>query len=409
MTKINILVIPPDIFAVGKFRITDPYIHLQENYGDDFHVDIKHEVPDNDSEFFKYDIVVAHSFIHNKISNEGNLKRIESLKKQGKIVIIDIDDYWEPDFRHPMHTQIQRNNIGKKKIELMKSANYVTTTTPVFRNVIMKRTGLKNVIVFPNAINDKEPQFIPNPTTSNLIRFGWLGGSSHMHDIELIKSGVSNIIDYANNKVQFILCGFDLRGSVTEINKQTGESKTRDILPEETVWTSYEKVFTNNYKSLDSDYSNFLKKYINFPYNDLDKPYRRRWTVDISKYAMNYNTFDVALSPLIDNIFNNCKSQLKAIESGFHKKALIASGCNPYSIDLVNAVEFGGGYNSKGNALLVDPAKNHKQWAQHMKRLIDNPNLINDLGNKLHETVSVKYSLDKVNKDRSEFLKSIVQ
>jgi glycosyltransferase involved in cell wall biosynthesis len=108
---------------------------------------------------------------------------------------------------------------------------------------------------------------------------------------------------------------------------------------------------------------------------------------------MNYNQFDISLAPLVDSVFNNNKSQLKIIEAGFHKKALIASNVEPYSSDLTSILNYGGGFNDKGNCLLVDPNKNHKQWGQHMKRLIDNPNLIEDLGNKLYETVKDKFSL----------------
>jgi len=35
--------------------------------------------------------------------------------------------------------------------------------------------------------------------------------------------------------------------------------------------------------------------------------------------------------------------------------------------------------------------------------------MIEDLGNNLYETVKDKYSLQKVTKDRSEFLKSIIK
>ena len=103
------------------------------------------------------------------------------------------------------------------------------------------------------------------------------------------------------------------------------------------------------------------------------------------------------------------KSQLKAIEAGFHKKALIASAVNPYTLDLTSAVEFGGGYNDKGNALLVPPTKNHKEWGKHMVRLIKNPNLVEDLGEKLYETVKDKYAMRTVCADRVEFLKNIVK
>ncbi len=95
------------------------------------------------------------------------------------------------------------------------------------------------------------------------------------------------------------------------------------------------------------------------------------------------------------------------IEAGFHKKALIASAAMPYTLDLVSAVDEGK-FIEKGNALLVSPRKNHKDWSKHMKRLIDNPSMIEDLGNRLYETVKDKYSLKNVCADRVQFLKSIV-
>lgn len=408
MPKINILAIPSDTHGVGKFRIVSPYIHLQEKYPDDFHIDIKMDVEDKDDIFDKYDIIVLHTFIHANVSYERNLERIEWLKRKGKIVIVDTDDYWDPDSRHPMYAYFMKSKTPQNKILLLKSGDYVTTTTPIYRNSLITKLGLKNVEVFPNAIDPNESQFIPNLEKSDKIRFGWLGGSSHSQDIELLKNGISLIHEYGKGKVQFVLCGFDLRGTINEINRQTGETKKRNIRPEETVWYEYEKIFTNNYKSLDSDYTKFLFTFANAPYDDFNKPYRRRWTQDITRYALNYNTFDVSLAPLVDSIFNNNKSQLKAIESGFHKKALIASECKPYTLDLVNAFEKGGKFNPKGNALLVSHNKDHKQWGQYMKKLIDNPSLIEDLGNKLYETMIAKYSLDVVNKNRYEFFKTII-
>ena len=409
MSKIRILAIPPDQFGVGKFRITNPYSHLQEHHGDEFHIDIQTNIPDDDKFFEDYDIIVLHSFIHNTVSFDRNLQRVQWLKSHGKIVIVDIDDYWTPDMRHPMYNHIIKSEVHKQKIALLQIASYVTTTTPIFRDNIIQKLGTKNVVVFPNAIDETEPQFIPNPIKSDKIRFGWLGGSSHLHDIELMRDGLASIHDYGKDRIQLVLCGFDLRGEVNEINKETGQVTKRPIKPEETVWTKYEEMFTKNYTVLPSYYASFLKMYKEVEYDDENMPYRRRWTKDITKYATNYNYFDVSLAPIVDHTFNNNKSQLKVIEAGFHKKALIASESNPYLIDLVNAVEFGGKHNPNGNALLVSQSKNHKQWFQHMKRLLDNPSMIEDLGNKLYETVKDKYSLTKVNNDRAEFFKSIVK
>jgi glycosyltransferase involved in cell wall biosynthesis len=130
--------------------------------------------------------------------------------------------------------------------------------------------------------------------------------------------------------------------------------------------------------------------------------------MDINKYANNYNYFDVSLAPLVKSDFNVNKSQLKVIEAGFHKKAIIATEENPYLIDLISSIEKGGGINPKGNSLLVSSNKNHKQWHQQMKRLINNPNMVTDLGEKLYETVKDKYSLSTVSKNRVEFFKSII-
>jgi glycosyltransferase involved in cell wall biosynthesis len=139
----------------------------------------------------------------------------------------------------------------------------------------------------------------------------------------------------------------------------------------------------------------------------MDKPYIRRWTQDINVYAKNYNYFDVSLAPLVESEFNANKSQLKVIEAGFHKKAIIASETKPYILDLVSGLD-NGVLNNKGNALLVSPNRNHKDWGKYMKKLIDNPNMIEDLGNRLYETVKDTYSLKNVCKNRVEFLKSII-
>jgi glycosyltransferase involved in cell wall biosynthesis len=408
MSKIKILVIPPDKTGVGKFRITTPFSYIQEKYPEDFHIDIIYDIP-NDKIFDDYQIIVAHSFIDNKLSYEQNIQLVETLKLNGKIVIIDFDDYWALDFRHPMFTYAQKNKSGAQKIAWMKCASYVTVTTPHYQNTIKKKFGLNNVLVFPNAIDETEEQYKPKPIPSDRIRFGWLGGSSHQHDIDLLKSGISITQQQAKDNVQFVLCGFDLRGKIRELNKETGEVRERDVTPEETVWYKYEQIFTNNYEFVDPMHKAYLKMYKDTPFNDVNLPYRRIWTKDITRYATSYNNFDVSLAPLVVSDFNAHKSQLKVIEAGFHKKALIASETMPYTIDLINSIEKGGVFNDKGNALLVEPSKNHKQWGQHMKRLIDNPNLIEDLGNKLYETVKDTYSLKKVCEDRVSFLKSIVK
>lgn len=406
MSKIRILAIPSDKHGVGKYRILDPYIYIGDNFKDDFHVDIVFEVPNDNKYFENYDVVIFHSFIH-KTTHDENVKRIKWLKENGIKVIMDIDDYWHIDNRHPMYNQFKQNKVGEKKVEFLKMVDAITTTTKIFAETILKSTNNKNIGIFPNAINPNEPQFKSNKIESDKIRFGWLGGSSHYYDLELLNSGISGILSQYHSKTQFVLCGFDTRGSVTELDKTTKQTRTRDIKPQETVWFGYEKIFTNNYKHLDEKYKNFLLSFEQEEYDDKNTSYVRRWTQDINKYGHNYNYFDVSLAPLVDSFFNSNKSQLKVIEAGFHKKAIIASDVNPYKLDLKSSIHEGQ-FKSDGNSLLVSTKRNHKDWEKHIKRLIENPNMVEDMGNRLYDTVKDAYSLDTVSKNRIEFIKSII-
>lgn len=407
MSKIRILAVPPDSHGTGKFRILDPFTYIGDNHSDEVHVDIVFDVPNSDDYFSNYDIVVFHSFIH-KTNHFENVKRVGWLRENGIKVVMDTDDFWRVDQRHPNYETLKKNELAKKRVELLRSVDYVTTTTTIYRETIKNLLSIKNIEVFPNAVDENEPQFKSKTIESEKTRFGWLGGSSHYYDLELLRGGISQTQSHFKDKVQFVLCGFDTRGNMRETNKFTGEVRERPIRPEETVWAKYEEIFTNKYNSVSEEYKNFLKTYQNTTYpNDLYQPYVRRWTMDINKYATNYNYFDISLVPIVNSEFNKNKSQLKVIEAGFHKKAIISTAENPYLIDLVSGYE-NGNFTENGNSLLVQSSKNHKQWHQHMKRLIENPNMTNDLGNRLYETVKDKYSLSTVSRNRVEFFKSII-
>jgi glycosyltransferase involved in cell wall biosynthesis len=101
------------------------------------------------------------------------------------------------------------------------------------------------------------------------------------------------------------------------------------------------------------------------------------------------------------------KSQLKVIEAGFYKKALIATNLGPYTIDLKHCLNNGNFVD--GNAMLVDENRNHSDWAKYIEKLVKNPNLVKDMGERLYETVKDKYDLRNVTKNRSEWYKSLIK
>lgn len=403
MSKIKVLVLPSDRTGVGKFRSVDPHVMLQNNHAEDFHVDIDYDPKINDLNYWKqYQIVHFHRSIGQDYEQANQL--IQKLNEMGIVTIMDLDDYWLPTKEHPIHQLIVQNKINQKIMANLKVAGHVTTTTPLFAKEIEKFN--KNVYVLPNAINPNEPQFKAETEKSDRIRFGWLGGSSHLHDLKIL-DGTFNRLGSLKDKFSVYLCGFDTRGTVTEINRQTGEQKQRPIKPEETVWARYEEIFTDNYRLVSPEQKENLLKFKEGDYVNPEHPvYNRIWTKPVTSYAANYRWFDVSLAPIKNHIFNRVKSQLKVIEAGFYKKAIIASDIGPYTIDLKHSLK--NGEFVDGNALLVNEVRNG-DWAKYMKKLIDNPNWAYDLGQRLYETVKDKYDLNIVTKERAELYKTLVK
>ena len=407
MSKINILVNPNDRAGSGKYRCVDPHVALQNNFSNDFFVEVNDKIDFDDMNYLKkFQLFFFHRVPQNNYGRAVEI--IKKIKGFGGKVIIDLDDHWNLDPSHGLYNQSKLHNFAGTIIAVLKEADLVTVTTHFLQKEVLKFN--KNCVVLPNAINPNEPQFKPNPSESERLRFGWLGGSSHIKDIELLKDIPERASSYVD-KIQIVLCGYDTRGTVRAFNKETQQWMERQMQPIETTWFMYEVMLTNNFKLLGNN-QEYLKHLLKFDqqatYDDQNLAYRRIWTKSIDNYARGYNEFDVALAPLNDSSFNLYKSQLKIIEAGFHKKALIAQNYGPYTIDLVSAVQKGGAFNSKGNALLVETSKNHKQWSQHVKRLIENPNLVKDLGENLYEMVKDRFDINIVTKERAEIYKNLI-
>ena len=398
--KIKMLVIPSDRTGVGKFRSVDPHVYIAEHYGDEFDVDIVYNMPNGDLEAFlkQYDLI----HIHKQLDKQCRI--IDMIKFLGIPVIIDIDDHFKLGNDHPMSITAKKERWHEPIINHLKKADYVTTTTPIFADVIKQHN--KNVKIFPNAINPEEKQYAvaKNPRTDKL-RVGIICGSSHLKDLELL-SGIATQVN--KDKVQFVLCGFDTRGTRT-IYKDNGEVETRPIYPQESVWCDYEKIFTDNYRTISPEHKDFLMKYmagVDDPFTN--EPYRRMWTRHINDYATHYQNVDVLIAPLKENDFNKVKSELKEIECGFTHTAFIGQNFGAYTINLVPMIEKGGKINEEGTALLVDSSKNHKQWAKYINKLADDADMLKKLQDNLYNFVKDRYSLAEICRQRVEFYKSIV-
>lgn len=413
MSKIKVLVVPSDRTGVSHFRSTKPHIALERNYPEEFHVDIDYEPKIYDDEWLKqYDIIHYHRQFGPFEQTEELLKRCDDL---GIVTIMDLDDHWAPGAHHPAYLMIKENQLDKKIMSNVKCARNITTTTSLFADEMKKLN--KNIYVLANAIDPTDKQYTPNPEPSDRVRIGWLGGSSHQKDLELVKSLAGQIKgDGLIDKVQFVLCGYDLRGMLTIIDERTGQKRQRPIKPKESVWFKYEQIFTDNYNIVSEDYKKWLLEFKKGEYEGVeDEPYRRVWTKPITTYAKNYNLFDISLAPIEENTFNKVKSQLKVIEAGFHKKAIVAQDFGPYKIDINNFYqkpkkgEHTPIVDPNGNGILIRSARNHKDWYKNLKRLILNPELITEMGERLYDTVKDTYSMDAVTTERRDLYKKLIE
>jgi glycosyltransferase involved in cell wall biosynthesis len=400
--KIKMLVVPSDRTGVGKFRSIDPHVYIAEHYKDEFDIDIVYQLPKENLEGFlkQYDLIHIHKQL------DPRLEIMNMIKFLGIPVIVDVDDHYKLGDFHPMSLSAKKEKWHVPIIEHLRAADYVSTTTPIFAKELSKHN--KNVLVFPNAINPEEEQYKEQvKKDSKLLRIGIICGSSHLHDIMLLK-GVVNQVPL--DKVQFVLCGFDTNGTRTIYHNDTGQVERRPILPEESVWFDYEKIITDNYKYISPQHKDFLLKFmkgVDDPFEN--ESYRRMWTRDINKYATHYENVDVLLAPLKECEFNKMKSQLKEIEAGFTNTALIAQNFGAYTIDLKPIIGKGNTINEDGNCLLVDSSKNHKLWGKYITRLANDPELVAKLKKNLHDYVVNTYSIDKICAERVKAYKKIVE
>ncbi len=423
--RIKVLIIPSDTQGVGHFRSIWPAQSIEKHFGDEVEVEINHQPNVNNIEYFqKFDIIHFHRHIG---PYEGSAELFPKIKEKGTILIMDVDDFWEPPSTHPLYEIVKKENLTEKITGNLRLADYVTTTTPVFADYISEFNP--NVYVIPNALNMNHKMWNgeegPNP--DNKCRITWIGGSSHLHDLELMRPGFQQLWgnQELKDKFQIVMCGFDIRGNVTEIAPD-GQRRTRPIQPHETVWKKFEDIFTSGYKesSEDVEYYKWLNK-ISKPksgdYKDeqFNKNYVRRWTLPLTKYGTHYDYADVCLAPLIDtfnekikhpkpdgsfkiqevkrrHIFNEVKSELKIIEAGMKKKALIAQDFGIYSELLEDGK----------NGLLVKNDK--KDWYKHMRKLIQEPDYREELANNLHEFVKDRYEITNVTKKRVEMYKTMM-
>jgi hypothetical protein len=179
---------------------------------------------------------------------------------------------------------IERNRYTVNSThKIAKASHGVTVPTPALASYFKNVIGCEQVYVFPNTVVESDYQW-PNlaPRTDGSIRILWQGGDSHMGDWYYLKDALKELCA-KYPQIKFVMWGSKYDWVYEAIPASQIEYHE---------WVPYEA-------------------------------YRyKRVLMDI----------DINLCPLVDTIFNKCKSAIKWYEGsiGPHPAATLASAFGPY-------------------------------------------------------------------------------
>ena len=241
MKKIRLLIVPSDSFGVGHYRSIWPAQEIQKNHSEDFEVDIRLQQPITEDDLTKFDIVHFHRRLN------GPNETIEWIKKfqdAGVIVVSDIDDYWMPFHGHPARDIAIKHGLPQQILSANKESDYITTTTELYKKHLAKNCH-DRIHIIPNAVDINLKMWSSEPQSSDKVRVAWIGGSSHMRDLERLKGTFNKLFTDPEvcDRIQVVMCGYDTRGTVTEFNPVTKKETVRPIRPEESIWNKFEEIF----------------------------------------------------------------------------------------------------------------------------------------------------------------------
>ena len=278
-------------------------------------------------------------------------KILRAMQKLKKPVIVDVDDLWNLPAKHVSSRFYRQNNIDRQILDAIKLSWGVTTTNSVLSAEISSHN--RNIMILPNAIDLTDEQWTKTKThQGDRLRFGYVGGLTHLDDTALLWEPTKRILDEYPDKVQFVICGYNGEGVEKEIwqgmiSNLTGGGRARG-----------EQIAVAP-SAHPCDYGEF------------------------------YAHFDVALAPLEGGLFNRCKSDLKVIEAAAYRCPIIASCIHPYTAHRHNSG--------------VRLCNSSEDWYNAMRFHIEHPELIQQAGNANFVFCDEQRNFDVINRNRARF------
>lgn len=237
---------------------------------------------------------------------------IQHAHMAGIPVVLDLDDHLlalPPD--HPD----RRSHVFAGSLVALLCAilevDAITVASPVLEEVLKPYNP--NVYVLPNYL-DADIWKFRNPEMaeeSDSVRILFMGTPTHKPDLDLISDVLTTIVEKYRERVSFVFCGINPPEKLARFEK-----------------TQYIPMGINDYRL----FANKMQ--------------------DVEA--------DIAIAPLVDNLFNRCKSSIKYLEYSAIGLPGVYSKVDPYSAIINNGEE----------GFLVE---NHDEWIEKISILIEDP------------------------------------
>lgn len=282
----------------------------------------------------------------------GSTVSVEAMNfaiKNKKPVVIEIDDFLHKVSPHNV-SGYGAWNPGTlylhRFVQQLYKASAITVSTPQLARELFPYN--ENIFVIPNFLNEDKWDQKQIKKQDGIIRIGWAGGNAHKDDLLMISKVIEKIIRDHKGKVKFETMGMvkkELQGVFDNLEE------FHDVCPK----CSYQgESITWMGENLD-----------NYP------------------IVLAAHGWDIAVAPVINESFGNCKSDLKLKEYSAIGYPMVASDVVPYR----EAREDG------CNALL---AKDFKSWYNSINELIKDSGMRDHMRKVNKEWVSKKWIGDNI-------------
>lgn len=269
-------------------------------------------------------------------------------KCEPKKILAEIDDYvidtpnYSPAFRSGF---TPGNPYEQVVVEHLKMSNAVITSTSFLKQLYSSYN--KNINVIPNCI-DFNAWDIANTNGHDKVRVGWIGGANHDGDLEIMPEVIKNVLIKTNDVEFYFVHG------VPQYIKNLAKAYPKNIK------------FTNKWSSIDK-----------YP-----------------KHMASFG-FDIGLAPLVENKFNQAKSNLRWLEYSALKIPCIATDIQPYSESIDNGK----------TGILV--GNNPQEWVDRIVDLATSKSMRKEIGNNAYNKIKKEFNLKDISKDYYKILRGI--